>query len=319
MVSLSSWKGKTEFFLRLLIAVDCLVMAVIFLHIQFGVEFPFPVPGRKLNNPLAALLAALFLIGVLNPDFREYWLGKLKALFTRNPGRLYAFGALVLTEIFLQIMWLQDPGFSGDLSPKFEQKDFLWNLNAEQGYGTHFSVVQLYILGLFVLMIGMEKRKATGSLREVWPWYLVASMYFFIGLDDCTAIHENFIKWSQGIALGANTFHFIHEWLWFYGPFMLFATAFLTRFFWREFRGSGGAMVVMFLALVMWLGVLIMEGLAKSFIDKDNNFIDPVSIVGSRIGIAVEEGLEMFGATLFLFGFSLYQRRKNPRITSSST
>ncbi len=77
-------------------------------------------------------------------------------------------------------------------------------------------------------------------------------------------------------------------------------------------------MVVMFLALVMWLGVLIMEGLAKSFIDKDNNFIDPVSIVGSRIGIAVEEGLEMFGATLFLFGFSLYQRRKNPRITSSS-
>ncbi len=182
-------------------------------------------------------------------------------------------------------------------------EEFLWNLNAEQGYGTHFSTVQLYILGLFVLMIGMEKRKATGSLKEVWPWYLVASMYFFIALDDCIAIHENFIKWSQEIALGANTFHFIHEWLWFYGPFMLFATVFLTRFFWREFRGSGGAMVVMFLALVMWLGVLIMEGLAKSFIDKDNNFIDPVSIVGSRIGIAVEEGLEMFGATLFLFGF----------------
>jgi hypothetical protein len=309
MVSLSSWKGKAELFLRLLIAVDCLVMAVIFLHIQFGIEFPFSVPGRKLNNPLAALLAALFLIGVLNPDFRGYWLGKLKVLFTQSPERLYAFGILVLVEIFLQIMWFRD----------LRGEEFLWNLNAEQGYGTHFSTVQLYILGLFVLMIGMEKRKATGSLKEVWPWYLVASMYFFIALDDCIAIHENFIKWSQEIALGANTFHFIHEWLWFYGPFMLFATVFLTRFFWREFRGSGGAMVVMFLALVMWLGVLIMEGLAKSFIDKDNNFIDPVSIVGSRIGIAVEEGLEMFGATLFLFGFSLYQRRKNPRITSSST
>jgi hypothetical protein len=309
MVSLSSWKGKAELFLRLLIAVDCLVMAVIFLHIQFGVEFPFPVPGRKLNNPLAALLAALFLIGVLNPDFRGYWLGKLKALLTQNPERLYAFGVLVFAEIFLQIMWFRD----------LRGEDFLWNLNAEQGYGTHFSTVQLYILGLFVLMIGMEKRKATGSLKEVWPWYLVASMYFFIALDDCIAIHENFIKWSQDIALGANTFHFIHEWLWFYGPFILFATAFLTRFFWREFRGSGGAMVVMFLALVMWLGVLIMEGLAKSFIDKDNNFIDPVSIVGSRIGIAVEEGLEMFGATLFLLGFSLYQRRTSLRKTSSST
>jgi hypothetical protein len=302
MVSLSSWKGKTELFLRLLIAVDCLVMAVIFLHIQFGVEFPFPVPGRKLNNPLAALLAALFLIGVLNPDFRGYWLGKLKALFTQNPGRLYAFGILVLTEIFLQIMWFRD----------LRGEEFLWNLNAEQGYGTHFSTIQLYILGLFVLMIGMEKRKAAGSLKEVWPWYLVASMYFFIGLDDCIGIHENFIKWAQGIAPGANTFHFIHEWLWFYGPFMLFATVFLTRFFWREFRASGRVIVVMFLALVMWLGVLIMEGVAKSL-------IDPFYFEGGRIVIAVEEGLEMFGATLFLFGFSLYQRRKSPGVNSSST
>ena len=319
MVSLSSWKGKAELFLRLLIAVDCLVMAVIFLHTQFGIEFPFPVPGRKLNNPLAALLAALFLIGVLNPGFRGHWLGKLKALFTQNPERFYAFGILVLAEIFLQIMWMQDPGFSGDVYPKFEQKDFLWNLNAEQGYGTHFSTIQLYILGLFVLMIGMEKRKAAGSLQEAWPWYLVASMYFFIGLDDCIAIHENFIKWSQEIAPGANTFHFIHEWLWFYGPFMLFATAFLVRFFWMEFRESGRAIVVMFLALIMWLGVLVMEGLAKSFIDKENNFLDPSFLEGSRIGIAVEEGLEMFGATLFLFGFGLYQRRKSLRTTSSST
>ena len=289
-------------FLRLLIAVDCLVMVVIFLHSQFGIEFPFPVPGRKLNNPLVALLAALFLIGVLNPDFRGYWLEKLKVLFTQNPERLYAFGILVLAEIFLQIMWFRDP----------RGEDFLWNLNAEQGYGTHFSTIQLYILGLFVLMIGMEKRKAAGSLKEVWPWYLVASMYFFIGLDDCIGIHENFIKWSQEIAPGANMFHFIHEWLWFYGPFMLFATAFLTRFFWREFRGSGRAIVVMFLALMMWLGVLIMEGVAKSL-------IDPFYFEGSRIGIAVEEGLEMFGATLFLFGFSLYQRRKSLRATSSST
>ena len=306
MVSLSSWKGKAELFLWLLIAADCLVMAVIFLHTQFGIEFPFPVPGHKLNNPLAALLAALFLIGVLNPDFREYWLGKLKVLFTQNPGRLYAFGVLVLAEIFLQIMWFRE-----DFLYDSHRDNFLWNLNAEQGYGTHFSTIQLYILGLFVLMTGMEKRKATGSLKEVWPWYFVASIYFFIGLDDCIGIHENFIGWSQEIAPGANTFHFIHEWLWFYGPFMLFAAAFLMRFFWREFRGSGRIILTMFLALVMWLGVLVMEGVAKSL-------IDPFTHEGSRIGIAVEEGLEMFGATLFLFGFSMYQRRKNLRTTSLS-
>jgi len=73
------------------------------------------------------------------------------------------------------------------------------------------------------------------------------------------------------------------------------------RFFWMEFRQNKVVLCTMFLALVMWLGVLVMEGIAK-------NFIDPYSLEGSRVGIAVEEGLEMFGATLFLIGFSTFYR-----------
>jgi len=289
VVLVISWKKNIELFLRVFILFDCLLMLVIFVNTQFGVEFPFPMPGRKLNNPLAALLGAIFLIGYLNPYFRENWLGKLKNYLINNSSRFYIFGALIGIEIFLQVMWHLYP------------EDFLWNLNAEQGYGTHFSAIQLYVLGMFVLMIGMEKREEEGSLKKVWPWYLVAGMYFFIGLDDCIAIHENFIKWSQQVAPGADVFHFIHEWLWFYGPFMLAAAAFLMRFFWMEFRQNKVILCTMFLALVMWLGVLVMEGVAK-------NLIDPYSIEGSRAGIAVEEGLEMFGATLFLIGFSTFYR-----------
>ncbi|MDP6712324.1 MAG: hypothetical protein QGG38_06525 [Nitrospinaceae bacterium] len=289
MVLLISWKKNIELFLRAFILFDCLLMLVIFANTQFGVEFPFPMPGRKLNNPLAALLGAIFFIGYLNPYFRENWLGRFKNYLINNSSRFYIFGALIGIEIFLQVMWHLYP------------EDFLWNLNAEQGYGTHFSAIQLYALGMFVLMIGMEKREEEGSLKKVWPWYLVAGMYFFIGLDDCIAIHENFIKWSQQVAPGADAFHFIHEWLWFYGPFMLAAAAFLMRFFWMEFRQNKVILCTMFLALVMWLGVLVMEGVAK-------NLIDPYSIEGSRAGIAVEEGLEMFGATLFLIGFSTFYR-----------
>ncbi len=73
------------------------------------------------------------------------------------------------------------------------------------------------------------------------------------------------------------------------------------RFVWREFRQNKAVMIIMFVALVMWLGVLVMEGVAKKF-------IDPYSLEGSRLGIAVEEGLEMFGATLFLIGFSTFYR-----------
>ncbi len=47
------WKKNIELFLRAFIVLDGLVMLVIFLNTQFGIEFPFPMPGLKLNNPLA--------------------------------------------------------------------------------------------------------------------------------------------------------------------------------------------------------------------------------------------------------------------------
>ena len=60
-------------------------------------------------------------------------------------------------------------------------------------------------------------------------------------------------------------------------------------------------MSTMFVALTLWIMVLVLEGLAKSV-------VDPASYDYSRILIGVEEGFEMLGATLFMLGFSRHYK-----------
>jgi hypothetical protein len=135
------------------------------------------------------------------------------------------------------------------------------------------------------------------ALKEKLPWYLVSSVYFFIGLDDCVGIHENLIFWGRNLSPESTTFHFIHEWLWFYGPVALVVVIFLSRFFLIKFLYSPGIIVLMFVALMFWVLVLLLEGLAK-------NIVDPMGPNYGRLLIGLEEGSEMFGATLFMLGFS---------------
>ena len=202
-----------------MIGVNLAVLLIIFLHSQFGVSFPFPIPGNKLNNPLALLLLLFSIRGFLNVDFRNRHLGTLKKLLTNTPHRFYFFAVLIILEFELQMMWFAYP------------ENFHWNLNAEQGYGTHFSTLQLYLLGLVVLITAWADCGEDANWKEKLPWYLVASVYFYIGLDDCIGIHENFIFWSGGLIPESTTFHFIHEWLWFYAPIVIVVVIFSATFF----------------------------------------------------------------------------------------
>ena len=280
-----STKHKLDKLVQVIIWVDLAVLLVIFLSSQFGVSFPFPLPGRRLNNPLALLLIMLAVRGMLNTPFRERHLGTLSKLSTGTPHRFYFFASLIAVECALQVMWFIDP------------ENFHWNLNAEQGYGTHFSAIQLYILGLLVMITAWADCGKEASWKNKLPWYMVAGVYFYIGLDDCVGIHENFIRLTRREFPEATVFHFIHEWLWFYAPLILAVVIFLSRFFLKKFRYSWGILITMFVALTFWVSVILLEGLAKSI-------VDPMGLDYGRLLIGIEEGSEMFGATLFMLGFS---------------
>ena len=151
--------------------------------------------------------------------------------------------------------------------------DFFWNLNAEKGYGTLFATAQLF--------------------------------------DECVGIHENFIAVGGKIALESVAFHFIHEWLWFYAPIALVAAVILARFFLKRFSYSPRLMSMMFIALTLWVGVLVLEALSKKL-------VDPLSYDYTRILIGIEEGFEMLGATLFMIGFSKHLKNLQEKSRGNS-
>ena len=83
---------------------------------------------------------------------------------------------------------------------------------------------------------------------------------------------------------------------------------FLIRFFLKRFFYSPRLMVTMFIALGLWIGVLVLEALSK-------NVVDPLSYDYTRILVGVEEGFEMLGATLFLIGFSRHLKNVNEKLS----
>ena len=289
---------KLDLIFKLLIGVDLIAMLIIFIHARIWPDFPFPHIGNRLNNPFMFFLILLILRGWVNSEFRGKQLSLINRIVTEEPIRIYFFSVLLMMQVGLEIMWFRFP------------EDFYWNLNAEQGYGTLFSTAQLFVLGLVVLMAARADYGAEASWGEKLPWLMVAFVYFFIGLDDCVGIHENFMIWGRAFALESVTFHFIHEWLWFYGPAAVVVVVFFARFFLQRFFYSPKIMTLMFVALILWIGVLVLEGLAK-------NVVDPEGLDSSRILIGIEEGFEMLGATLFMVGFSKHLKNLQEKSRSN--
>jgi hypothetical protein len=290
---------KLDLIFKLLIGVDLIAMLIIFIHARIWPDFPVPHIGTRLNNPFIFFLILLIFRGWVNSDFREKQLSLIKRVTTEEPIRIYFFSILLMMQVGLEIMWFRHPW------------DFFWNLNAEKGYGTLFATAQLFLLGMVVLITAREDYGEGAPWSEKLPWFMVASVYFFIGLDDCVGIHENFIAIGGKLALDSVAFHFIHEWLWFYGPVAVVVVIFFARFFLQRFSYSPKIMGTMFIALALWIGVLVLEGLSKKV-------VDPLSYDYTRILIGIEEGFEMLGATLFMIGFSRHYKNLQEKSRSNS-
>ena len=264
-------------------------MLIIFIHARIWPDFPFPHLGERLNNPFMFFLILFLLRTWVNSDFREKYIALVKRATTEEPMRFYFFSLLLLMQVGLEIMWFKYPS------------DLFWSLNAEKGYGTLFATAQLFILGIVVLITARADYGQDATWGNKIPWFLVAFVYFFIGLDDCIGIHENFINIGRTLALESVVFHFVHEWLWFYAPMIVVVVVFLAKFFLQRFFYSPKILGTMFVALALWIMVLVLEGLAKSV-------VDPVSYDYDRLLIGIEEGFEMLGATLFMMGFSKHYK-----------
>jgi hypothetical protein len=245
-----------------------------------------------LNNPLAGLLAALFLLMWINPQIKTRFFGFLKKLTTESPHRYYFFSLLVLTQVFLVAMHLTSPAKS------------YWDLNIEKGYATYFSTIQMYTLGLVVFIIANAKKSDLNPIPKVYEWYLVTGLFFYLALDECIGIHDKVnVEASKYIPHweGINS---IFVWLWVFAPMIFVSIIFLIRFFFRTSKSNRQVLFVFLAGLSSWVVALILEAIARS------------SSFPRYLLIAMEEGLEMFGATLLILGFGIYLKNTLPKNTA---
>lgn len=273
--------------LKLIIIVDLAILLINYLHNYLDIEWIPWSPGRRLNNPLAALLIAIFLLGWVNPDIKKRSFEFFKTLITEIPRSYYFFGSLILLQIFLEAMHLASPAKS------------VWDLNVEKGYATYFSTLQLYFLGLSVFIIADEKRKDQNLIPKLYEWNLVAGLFMYLALDECIGIHDkvnveaiNYLPHWEG----ADS---IFMWLWVFAPMILASIIFLIRFFFRASKNNSKVRLIFLAGLSSWVSALILEGIART------------SSFPRHLLIAMEEGVEMLGATLLLFGFGIYLKNIN--------
>ena len=178
MIILSIIKSKNlDLIFKLLIGLDLIVMLIIFIHARVWGDFPFPYLGGRLNNRFIFLLILLGLRGWINLEFREKQLSLIKKMTTEEPIRNYFFSILLMIQVGLEVMWYLYP------------TDLFWSLNAEKGYGTLFATAQLFVLGIVVLITADADYGSNASWGDKLPWFFVAFIYFFIGLDAVSYTH----------------------------------------------------------------------------------------------------------------------------------
>ena len=275
-------KSKFEIFLKLFIVVDLIILLVNFLHNYVEVGWITASPGRRLNNPLAGLLIALLFLGWVNPKIKKTSFEFLRTLITEIPRAYYFFGLLILMQIFLEGMHLTSPAKS------------YWDLNIEKGYATYFSTIQMYILGLGVLIVAAEKRKDLNPIPKIYEWNLVACLFMYLALDECIGIHDKVNVEANKYLPNWEGLDSVFLWLWVFAPMILASIIFLIRFFIRASKTKPMVRLALLAGLSSWVVALIFEGIARS------------SSFPRYLLIAIEEGLEMLGATLLLLGFAIY-------------
>ncbi len=258
-----------------LTAVLALALVVIVLRHYLGLEFIPYAPGRKLNNPLAGLLVSLLLLAAVNPTRRDHWTAGLWRAFV-SPLWPWAMAALIALEGFLLHIHLGTHNHP------------LWDLDFERGVGTYLSTLLLFALAWAAFGVREFNQAMTEADRRGWT--VIAALFLYLSMDECIGVHDEIGDWATGLFQNSPAFHWMHEWLWFYAPFIALASGFLLVFFWRA--TGGRARFWVFAGLFMWFAAIAFEATNRA------------DYIPWKLSVGLEETAEMLGSTLLLIGLA---------------
>ncbi len=264
--------------IKVFIGIDLVVLVLIFLNNYLGFE-SVPAPGRRMNNPLGALIISLLLLLWVRPDLQSTWFAQIKRVLGALKYKLFLFSVLIGIDIFLIAMHFIFPD------------RIHWYLEVERGYATYFSSIQLLFLASLIWTIKYTRQSNPGIRLKALHWNLVAGLFLYLCLDEVLGMHDQIGKLAKSLSPDSTTYHLIHEWLWIYAPFILGAIGFLGFVLIEIGKYFRRAQMFLLCGLCFWVSVIILEALGKS------------SGAHYTLFVGLEEGAELLGATFFVIGF----------------
>ena len=211
----------------------------------------------------------------------------------------------------------------------------LFNITREDGIPNFFSSFQLLAVGVVLLMITIvvqRQSRGQGS-RAVVGWGLTTGLFFFLGIDDATKLHERVGSIFKALVsdasgepdtslLGRSLDVFpSYPWQLVLGPFFAVAGLFLLIFLMKElpsFRLRG----LVILAMGLFVVAVLMDFVEGMDSDPLDDIADLLSMPTGRVvhfSKSIEEFLEMVGTTTFLFVFLNRLLDLTPSITFKLT
>ncbi|WOD37414.1 hypothetical protein [Nodosilinea sp. E11] len=186
--------------------------------------------------------------------------------------------------------------------PDFPLRDAFaeeFNVDAEGNFPSLFSSFMLLSCSFFLSLIHRAKRQTRD--RHSKSWMFLSYIFFYLSLDELLSLHERVIPFFE--RLGASGF-FYHGWvilaliilpllgLFFLKLWLSLPARIRTLFFISGAIYIGGA-----------LGIELLNGMYADLYGEENFFYEML--------VTLEEVLEMFGLTVFIFALLSYLRVLN--------
>lgn len=177
--------------------------------------------------------------------------------------------------------------------------DRFWNLDREHNLPTWFSGIQLVLVALASLDCYEGERR---SPRRLFPpaaaWAVLAPCFLYLSLDETTVIHEGVMRNEIRDLLPPDSLWIsLLPWQIVFGPALAVLAALMLALFVTRFVRTPALLAPAVGGLGCWALAVFAEGLAK-----------PVFMARGwyRAEVAIEEGLELLGATLLVLAFARY-------------
>ena len=207
----------------------------------------------------------------------------------------------------------------------------LFNITREDGVANFFSSFQMLAVGAVLLLITLVVRgQHQGSRsRLVWGWGLITALFFYMGVDDATKLHERVGTIFSELVTGpggrpdpgflGRLYDFFPSYTWqlVLGPFVAVGGLFVIVFLMRQLPSLHLKLVVWAAMglLVIAVGMDFVEGMENGFMLRVADVFSTFPSRAEHFSKSIEEFLEMAGTTIFLFVFLKTLMYATPSIT----